>query len=243
MKIEGRNPVRETILAGTQIAKIYASNNCKDKVFNDIISLAKEHKIKIQFVANDILNRESATGHHQGLVAVTEDFKYCQLDDILEYARSKGEPPFILILDGVEDPHNLGSIIRVCDCLGVHGVVIGKNRACGVNETVIKTSAGATNYVNVAKVTNINDAIKKLKSLNVWVYACELGGQDIARTDLTGAVAIVMGSEGSGVSALTKKLCDGVFTIDMVGKVNSLNVSVATGIALYESYTQRKGKK
>lgn len=242
MKIEGRNPVRETILSGKHVAKLFASNNAKDKVFNEIITLAKERKIKIQFVNNEILNKESMTKHHQGLIAVVEDFQYCALDDILYYAKSKNEAPFILILDGVEDPHNLGSIIRVCECLGVHGVVIGKNRACGVNETVIKTSAGATNYVNVAKVTNINDAIKKLKELNVWVYACELGGQEISKTDLTGAVAIVMGSEGSGVSALTKKLCDGVFTIDMVGKVNSLNVSVATGIALYEAYTQRKGK-
>ena len=242
MKIEGRNPVRETILAGTHIAKLFAGNNCKDKVFNDIIALAKQNKIKIQFVNNDILNRESMTGHHQGLVAVVEEFEYCQVEDILNYANEKGESPFILILDGVEDPHNLGSIIRVCDCLGVHGLIIGKNRACGVNETVIKTSAGATNYVNVAKVTNINDTIKKLKELNVWVYACELGGEDIAKTNLTGAIAIVLGSEGHGVSALTKKLCDGIFTIDMVGKVNSLNVSVATGIALYEAYTQRKGR-
>lgn len=242
MKIEGRNPVRETILSGTHIAKLIASNNCKDKVFNDIIALAKDNKIKIQFVSNDILNRESVTGHHQGLVAVVEEFKYCQVEDILNYATEKNRPPFILILDGVEDPHNLGSIIRVCDCLGVHGLIIGKNRACGVNETVIKTSAGATNYVKVAKVTNINDTIKKLKELNVWVYACELGGEDISKIDLTGAIAIVLGSEGHGVSALTKKLCDGIFTIDMVGKVNSLNVSVATGIALYEAYTQRKGK-
>ena len=242
MKIEGRNPVRETILSGKHIAKLYASSSAKDKVFNEIIALAKDKKIKIQFVNNEILSRESITQHHQGLIAIVEDFQYCAMEDILYYAKSKNEAPFILILDGVEDPHNLGSIIRVCDCLGVHGVIIGKNRACGVNETVIKTSAGATNYVNVAKVTNINDAIKKLKELNVWVYACELGGQDIAKTDLTGGIAIVMGSEGNGVSALTKKLCDGIFTIDMVGKVNSLNVSVATGIALYEAYTQRKGK-
>lgn len=242
MKIEGRNPVRETILAGTHIAKLFASNNCKDKVFNDIIALAKDKKIKIQFVSSDILNRESVIGHHQGLVAVVEEFKYCEVDDILRYASEKGEDPFILILDGVEDPHNLGSIIRVCDCLGVHGLIIGKNRACGVNETVIKTSAGATNYVNVAKVTNINDTIKRLKELNIWVYACELGGEEISKTNLTGPIAIVLGSEGRGVSALTKKLCDGIFTIDMVGKVNSLNVSVATGIALYEAYTQRKGK-
>lgn len=242
MKIEGRNAVRETILAKKPIAKLLASNNCKDKVFNEIITLAKENRVKIQFVNNEILNRESVTHHHQGLIATVEEFKYCTLDDILEYSNTKGQPPFILILDGVEDPHNLGSIIRVCDCLGVHGVVIGKNRACGVNETVIKTSAGATNYVNVAKVTNINDAIKTLKDKGVWVYACELGGQDISKTDLTGPIAIVLGSEGFGVSSLTKKLCDGIFTIDMVGKVNSLNVSVATGIALYEAYTQRKGK-
>ena len=242
MKIEGRNPVRETILSKTHIAKLFASNGCKDKVFNEIIALAKENRIKIQFVSNEILNRESVTGHHQGLVAVVEEFKYSTVDEILAYANEQGEAPFILILDGVEDPHNLGSIIRVCDCLGVHGVIIGKNRAVGVNETVIKTSAGATNYVKVAKVTNINDTIKYLKEQNVWVYACELGGGDITKTDLKGAVAIVLGSEGKGVSQLTKKLCDGIFTIEIVGKVNSLNVSVATGIALYEAFNQRKGK-
>lgn len=242
MKIEGRNAVRETLLANKGIEKLYASNNSKDKVFNDIIALAKQNKVKIQFVNNDILNRESVTNHHQGLIAVVEEFKYSTIDDIFETANSKNESPFILILDGVEDPHNLGSIIRVCECLGVHGVVISKNRACQVNETVIKTSAGATNYVKVAKVTNINDTIKSLKENGVWVYACELGGTDIQKTDLTGPIAIVLGSEGKGVSALTKKLCDGIFTIDMVGKVNSLNVSVATGIALYEAFTQRKGK-
>jgi len=242
MKIEGRNAVRETLLAKTGIEKLYASNNSKDKVFNDIIALAKQNKVKIQFVSNEILNRESVTNHHQGLIAVVEEYKYAKLEDVFTTANEKGESPFILILDGVEDPHNLGSIIRVCDCLGVHGVIISKNRACQVNETVIKTSAGATNYVNVVKVTNINDTIKELKEKGVWVYACELGGTDIRKTDLTGPVAIVLGSEGHGVSALTKKLCDGIFTIDMVGKVNSLNVSVATGIALYEAYTQRKGK-
>ena len=243
MKIEGRNAVRETLLAGGRVAKLFASNSSKDKVFNDIITLAKERKIKIQFVSNEILNKESLTHHHQGLIAVVEEYEYATLEDIFKTANEKNQPPFILILDGVEDPHNLGSIIRVCDCLGIHGVIIGKNRACGVNETVIKTSAGATNYVNVVKVTNINDAIRELKEKGVWVYACELGGNKISSTDLTGPIAIVMGSEGFGVSALTKKLCDGIFTIDMVGKVNSLNVSVATGIALYEAYTQRSEKK
>lgn len=240
MKIEGRNAVREALVSGTQIAKLVASNSSKDKVFNDIIKLAKQNKVKIQFVANDVLDRESVTKKHQGLIAVVEEYKYCEVDDILASAKERGVDPFILILDGVEDPHNLGSIIRVCDCLGVSGVIIPKNRACGVNETVIKTSAGATSYVNIAKVTNLNDTIKYLQNNGVWVYACELGGQDISKANLIGPIAIVMGSEGFGVSALTKKLCDGIVTIDMVGKVNSLNVSVATGIALYECFNQRK---
>lgn len=238
MKIEGRNAVRETLNSDVQISKLLASNSSKDKVFNDIVTLAKQKRVKLQFVANDVLDRESVTKKHQGLIAVVEDYKYVDVDDILSSV-DKGSDPFILILDGVEDPHNLGSIIRVCDCLGVTGVVIPKNRACGVNETVVKTSAGATNYVKVAKVTNLNDTIKYLQKNNVWVYACELGGEKISKTNLTGPIAIVMGSEGFGVSALTKKLCDGVFTIDIVGKVNSLNVSVATGIALYEAFKQR----
>ena len=241
MKIEGRNAVRETIFAKTTIAKLFASNNSRDKVFNEIIALAKENKIKIQFVNNEILNRESVTGHHQGLIAIVEEYKYATVDDIFKCAESRGESPFILILDGVEDPHNLGSIVRVCDCMGVHGIIIGKNRAVGVNETVIKTSAGATNHVNIAKVTNINDTIKQLQERGVWVYACELGGDNIRKANLTGSIAVVTGSEGKGVSSLTKKLCDGIVTIDMSGKVNSLNVSVATGIALYEIYSQRKG--
>lgn len=239
MKIEGRNAVREALLSGTTIEKIMASNSSKDKVFNDIIALAKQNHVKLQFVSNDVLDRDSVTKKHQGLIAIVEEFKYCDVDDILSADKENGKDPFILILDGVEDPHNLGSIIRVCECLGVSGVVIPKNRACGINETVIKTSAGATNYVKVAKVTNLNDTIKYLQNNGVWVYACELGGQEISKTNLTGPIAIVMGSEGFGVSALTKKLCDGIFTIDMVGKVNSLNVSVATGIALYESFKQR----
>lgn len=239
MKIEGRNAVREALLSGTTIEKIMASNSSKDKVFNDIIALAKQNHVKLQFVSNDVLDRDSVTKKHQGLIAIVEEFKYCDVDDILSADKENDKDPFILILDGVEDPHNLGSIIRVCECLGVSGVVIPKNRACGINETVIKTSAGATNYVKVAKVTNLNDTIKYLQNNGVWVYACELGGQEISKTNLTGPIAIVMGSEGFGVSALTKKLCDGIFTIDMVGKVNSLNVSVATGIALYESFKQR----
>ena len=152
----------------------------------------------------------------------------------MNVAKNKGTNHFILILDGVEDPHNFGSIIRVAECLGVDGIIISKNRACPVTDTVIKVSAGATQHIKIAKVTNINNEIERLKKENIWVYACELGGEAVEKANLTGDIAIVMGSEGKGVSALTRKLCDGVVSMKMHGKVNSLNVSVATGIILYE---------
>lgn len=238
MKIEGRNSVREALLSGIKIEKMLASKTSNDKVFEEIVALAKDKNTKIQWVSNDVLNRESVTKKHQGLIVYAEEYEYSTLDDILQ--NSKAEGHFILILDGIVDPHNLGSIIRVADCMGVDGVVIGKNRCCGVNESVIKTSAGATSYVKVAKVTNINDTIKELKEKNIWVYACELGGTDVRKSDLTGNIAIVVGSEGNGVSALTKKLCDGVLTLPMWGNVNSLNASVACGMMLYECTRQRR---
>jgi len=237
LKIEGRNAVREAILNGTTIEKIIASNGVKDNTFNEIIKLAKDKKIKIQFVDNVILNQQSKTGKHQGLIAISSDFSYSSVDDIIK--NKLKEDNFILILDGIEDPHNFGSIVRVCECFGVDGIIIGKNRACPVNETVIKTSAGATSYVKIAKVTNINDTIKKLQENNIWVYACELGGQDINKTNFSGNCAIVIGSEGFGTNALTKKLCDTVVTIPMCGKINSLNASVATGIAINTVYTKK----
>lgn len=238
MKIEGRNSVREALLSGIKIEKMLASKTSNDKVFEEIVSLAKDKNIKIQWVSNDVLNRESVTKKHQGLIVYAEEYEYSTLGDILQNRKAEGY--FILILDGIVDPHNLGSIIRVADCMGVDGVVIGKNRCCGVNESVIKTSAGATSYVKVAKVTNINDTIKELKEKNIWVYACELGGTDVRKSDLTGNIAIVVGSEGNGVSALTKKLCDGVLTLPMWGNVNSLNASVACGMMLYECTRQRR---
>lgn len=239
MKVEGRNAVRELILNGSTIDKVLIQNNLHDNVIEEIISLLKSKKIRFQFVAQNILNNESVTKHHQGVIAFTSDFKYSTTEDILNFAKEKNEDPFILILDGIEDPHNLGSIIRVCECLGVHGIIIEKTRACQVNETVIKTSAGATSYVKVARVANINNEIEKLKKQNVWVYACELGGDDLTKTNLKGAVAIVIGSEGRGTGKLTLKLCDGIVTIPQFGKINSLNASVATGIVLYEARKQR----
>ncbi len=240
MQIEGRNAVKEAMLSGVTIEKIMASNNAKDATFSEIVALAKSKKLKLQFVDNALLNKASQTGKHQGVIAVTTDFKYSTVRDILDVSKNAGKDPFILILDGIEDPHNLGSIIRVCECFGVDGIIIGKNRACSVNETVIKTSAGATAYVKIAKVTNINQTIEELKQNNIWVYGCELGGEDINAVDYSGGVAVVIGSEGFGTSKLTLRLCDKIVTIPMCGKVNSLNASVATGIAINTIYTKKK---
>ena len=239
MHIEGRNAVKEAILSGATIEKVMASNSAKDATFEEIVRLAKSKKLKIQFVDNGLLNKTSQTGKHQGLIAVTTEFKYSTVSEILNVSRSNNKDAFILILDGIEDPHNLGSIIRVCECFGVDGIIIGKNRACSVNETVIKTSAGATSYVKIAKVTNINQTIEDLKKNNVWVYGCELGGEDINSVDYSGDCAVVIGSEGFGTSKLTLKLCDKIVTIPMCGKVNSLNASVATGIAINTIYTKK----
>lgn len=237
MKIKGRNAVREAIKSQVNILKIMASSS-QDKVLLDIISLARNKGVKVQIVDNRALDKEC--DNHQGIVAITSDFEYSTVEDILQVAKDKGQPHFILILDGIEDPHNFGSIIRVAECLGVDGIIISKNRACPVTDTVAKVSAGAIEHVKIAKVTNINTEIERLKEENIWVYACELGGDDLDRADLSGNIAIVMGSEGKGVSALTRKLCDGVVTMQMYGNVNSLNVSVATGIVLYEAVRKRK---
>lgn len=237
LKIEGRNAVKEALLNGTTIERIWASKSSGDKTFNEIIKLAKDKKLKIQFVDNAVLNKYSATGKHQGIIAETTDFEYSTVEDIINVSRQQNKDAFILILDGIEDPHNLGSIIRICECFGVDGIIIGKNRACSVNETVIKTSAGATAYVKIAKVTNINHTIEYLKEQNIWVYGCELGGENINKTDFGGNTAIVIGSEGFGTSSLTKKLCDKIVTIPMCGKINSLNASVATGIAINQVFT------
>ncbi|MCI5497095.1 MAG: 23S rRNA (guanosine(2251)-2'-O)-methyltransferase RlmB [Firmicutes bacterium] len=232
MKIKGRNAVREALNSDVNIIRIMVSNSSKDKVLLDIVSLAKKKGVKIQYLDNKILDKEC--DNNQGIIADTSDFKYSTVEDILQVAKDKNKNNFILILDGIEDPHNFGSIIRVAECLGVDGIIISKNRACPVNDTVSKVSAGAIEHVKIAKVTNINTEIERLKQNNIWVYACELGGEDLDSADLSGNIAVVVGSEGDGVSRLTRKICDGVVSMQMYGKVNSLNVSVATGIVLYE---------
>lgn len=227
--------------AGTTIDRLVVQKDLKDAGANRIIADAKARGIKIFFRDKEALDRESE-GRHQGFIAEVTDFKYCEVEDILGYAASKGEEPFLLILDGVEDPHNLGSILRVAECGGVHGVVIPRHRAASVNETVVKVSAGAASYVKVAKVTNVNDTIELLKSRNVWVYCADMDGQSVYQTDLTGACAIVIGGEGEGVKRLTRQKCDGVVSVPMHGQVNSLNASVAAGVLVFERSRQTIAK-
>ena len=240
MKIEGKNPVRELLNSDATIEKITIANGSKDEVVKEIFHLAKEKKIKVEFVDRKNLDRISETGHHQGVIAEYSNFKYADLDELIQKTRNEGKDILFLVLDEILDPHNLGSIIRVAECAGATGVIIPNRRSATVNETVVRTSAGATSYVPVVKVGNINNAIETLKNENIWVYALDMDGEEMYKTNLTGNVALVVGGEGSGVKQLTKKLCDGVVKIPMFGKVNSLNASVSAGIATYEVIRQRR---
>ena len=179
------------------------------------------------------------TKRHQGFIAKVTDFEYCEVSDILAEAENRGEDAFIVLLDGVEDPHNLGSVIRVCECAGVHGVIIPKHRAAGVNETVVRVSAGAAEHMKIARVTNIVSAIEELQSAGVWVYAADMDGENIYSADLTGKAAFVIGGEGNGVRPVTAKACDKTVALPLRGKVNSLNASVACGVVVYEALRQR----
>lgn len=238
MKIIGRNAVAEAIKSGQTIDRLVAAKDQKDAGAQRIINDAKSRGIKVFFYNKEVLDRESDGKKHQGFIAEVTDFKYSELEDILALAEKRGEPPFILILDGVEDPHNLGSILRVAECGGVHGVIIPRHRSVSVNDTVVKVSAGAAAHMLVAKVTNVNDAIDELKERGVWVYAADMDGDDIYKTKLTGATAFVIGGEGGGVKRLTKQKCDGSVALPMRGKVNSLNASVAAGLVVYEYIRQ-----
>lgn len=237
MIIEGKNPVKEALNSDTVISKVYIQNNHHDT--EGIIKKCKERRIRFNIVDKAVIDKISETGRHQGLIAIVDSFTYSSVDEIVMSAREKNEPLFMLILDGIEDPHNLGSIIRVAECAGVHGIVIPSRRAVGVNDTVVKVSAGAAAHMKVAQVTNINDTIRALKDDFVNVYCTDMDGECIYDSHLTGDIALVIGSEGFGVKALTRKLCDGAVSIPQYGKVNSLNASVATGIAVYEVIRQR----
>ncbi len=199
----------------------------------EILDLARRAGAAVRFVDRQALDRTAEGAAHQGCIGHCSDFEYSDIDDILSVAQSRGEPPFIVVLDGIVDPHNFGSILRTCECGGVHGVIIGKNRQVPVTDTVIKVAEGAAEYVKVARAVNINDAVRALKKSGVWVYALDAAGRDIYKENLTGAVALVVGAEGKGVSKLTKDLCDGVLSLPMRGKINSLNASVAAALGIY----------
>ena len=230
MIIEGRNSVLEALKAGKTFNKLLVAKNSN---VENIVSLAREKGVRVDFVDKKVLDK-TTTNNHQGVVGYITDFEYTPLDKLL----SK-ENLFLVLLDGIEDPHNLGSIIRVCECAGVDGVIIERNRACAVTDTVVKVSAGAISHMPVARVTNLNSTIDDLKKRGVWCYACEAGDKSMYQVDLKGSIALVIGSEGKGVSRLTREKCDETISIPMFGKVNSLNASTAAAVAIYEAIRQR----
>ena len=242
-QVEGRNSVLELLESDRDINKILIAKGEKHGSINKIIAMAKERKIVIAEVERQKLNAISENNNHQGVIAIVPPFNYVEVEDILNEAKIKNEDPFILILDGIEDPHNLGSIIRTSETAGIHGVIIPKRRACGVNATVAKTSAGAVEHVKIARVNNINDTIKYLKENDVWICGTDGNAKDYYYTqNLKGGLAIVIGSEGFGMNRLVRENCDFLVKIPMKGKITSLNASVSAGIVIYEAVKQRNIK-
>lgn len=237
--IEGRNAVIEAYRSGKTIDKLYVLDGCKDGPVMTILREAKKAGTIINYVPKEKLDYLSAGGHHQGVVASAAAYEYAEVEDILNAARDKGEPPFIFILDGIEDPHNLGAIIRTANLAGAHGVIIPKHRAVGLTATVAKTSAGALNYTPVAKVTNIGNTIDALKKEGLWFVCADMGGGLMYSLNLKGAIGLVIGNEGDGVSRLVKEKCDMTAAIPMKGNIDSLNASVAAGVLAYEIVRQR----
>ncbi len=239
MIIYGRNPVKEALKAGKTVEKIYLPKEEIDPTLTPIYKFAKENRIVISYIDHYTMDKLSGGGNHQGVLAQVTDFEYSSMQDVYALAEEKGEPLFVVLLDGIQDPHNLGAIIRSAECFGAHGIVIPKHRSVTVNDTVIKVACGATEHIPVVKVTNINDTIRELKDKGVWVYATDFDGVAPKNANLTGAIGVVIGSEGDGIKKLTKELCDDVLTIPQYGEINSLNASVATGVVLYEITRQR----
>lgn len=237
MIIEGKNAVSEALKGNVTIEKVMVQKDVQNKGIFQIVKECRERKITVHTVEKSALDRLSPSGRHQGVLAISTEFTYSEFDELLENKSEKGL--LIILLDGIEDPHNLGAIIRVAECAGADGIVIPRRRSCGVTDTAVKVSSGASSYVKIAKVANINDAVRELKERGVTVFAADMDGESIYKTDLRGDVAFVIGGEGSGVHALTRKLCDGVVSLPQNGKVNSLNASVATGIVVYECVRQK----
>ena len=240
--IEGRNAVLEAFRSGKTIDKLFVLDGCQDGPVKSIIREAKKTDTIINFVDKERLDRLAGTGHHQGVVAQAAAYEYAEVEDILKAAKDKGEDPFIFILDEIEDPHNLGAIIRTANQAGAHGVIIPKRRAVGLTATVAKTSAGAINYTPVAKVTNISKTIEDLKKQGMWFVCADMDGTTMYDLNLTGPIGLVIGNEGSGVGRLVKEKCDFVAAIPMKGDIDSLNASVAAGVLAYEIVRQRMTK-
>ena len=239
MTIEGKNAVSELLKTQKTIDKVMVQNGLRDGESRKLVNDLREAGVKIAFADKSVLDKQCKSGRHQGFIAFVSDFEYADLDEMIE--NSKNRDCFFLVLDGIEDPHNLGSIIRVAECGGLDGIVIGKHRSASVTDTVMRISEGGANHVAIAKETNINASIEKLKEAGIWVYGLELGGSDLYKTNLKGRIAIVIGGEDTGINRLTKQKCDGVVSIKMHGKINSLNASVATGVAVFEALRQRNG--
>ena len=235
--LTGRNPIREALKNGRDLEKLLVQRGELSGSAKEIVQKAKEKKVQIQVV--DKKRLDEIAPHHQGLVAYASAYQYSSLEEILQSAADKGEDPFIILLDGITDPHNLGAIIRTAECSGVHGIVIPQHRSAGLSPAAVKTSAGAVEYVKVARVGNLTRAIETLQSRNIWVYAVTMDGEDYRKTDFSGGVALVIGAEGKGISRLVAEKCDRSVSLPMVGKIDSLNASVAAGIVMYQVLSSR----
>lgn len=239
LKIEGRNAVLEAFRSGRTIDKLFVLDGCKDEPVQSIMREAKKHDTIVNFVTKERLDQLSETKKHQGVIAMAAAYGYSTVDEILARAEEKGEPPFLVLLDNIEDPHNLGAIIRTANLAGAHGVIIPKRRAVGLTATVAKASAGAINYTPVAKVTNLTQTIKELKEKGIWFVCADMGGTTMYDLDLKGPIGLVIGNEGEGVGKLVKENCDFIASIPMRGDIDSLNASVACGVLSFEIVRQR----
>lgn len=237
--IEGRNVVLEAFRSGRTIDRLFVQDGLNDGPVRTIVREAKKQKVMIDFVSRERLDEMSKTGHHQGVIAYTAAYSYASIDDMFALAESRGEDPFLILLDEVEDPHNIGAIIRTAEVAGAHGVIFPQRRSPGLTATVAKASAGALNFLPVAKVTNLNHTIEDLKKRGMWFVCADMGGTPMYDLNLTGPIGLVIGNEGSGVSTLVEKNCDMVASIPMKGQIDSLNASVACGVLTYEVVRQR----
>ncbi len=237
MIIEGRNAVAELLKTDKTIDKVLVANGMRDEKSRELVKALNDSGVKFSYADKNVLDKQSQCGRHQGFMAFVSDYVYAELSDMI--AETKEKDCFFLVLDGIEDPHNLGSIIRVAECGGLDGIIIGKRRSAAVTDAVMRISEGGANHIKIARVTNVNAAIDELKENGVWVYGLELGGQDIYKTDLRGRIALVVGGEDTGINKLTQKKCDAVVSMKMYGKINSLNASVACGVAVFEALRQR----